>query len=56
MTDLRKNGAPENKIEISPEMLAAGVEVYALFDFADPGEWVVSAIYRAMRVKEDQSR
>jgi hypothetical protein len=36
-------------IEITPEMLRAGIEEYALFDSQDPGEWVVSAIYRAMR-------
>lgn len=38
-------------IEITPDMIEAGIEEYALFDFQDPGEWVVSAIYRAMAAK-----
>lgn len=38
-----------DEIEITPEMLRAGIDEYALYEFADPGEWVVSAIYRAMR-------
>lgn len=29
-------------------MVEAGVNEYALFDFHDRGEWVVTAIYRAM--------
>jgi len=36
------------EIEITPEMLEAGINEYALFDFCDRGEWVVSAIYSAM--------
>jgi hypothetical protein len=39
------------EIEITPEMIEAGIKEYALFDFYDPGEWVVCAIYRAMAVK-----
>lgn len=35
-------------IEITPEVLAAGINEYGLFDAADPSEWVVPAIYRAM--------
>jgi hypothetical protein len=57
MSDTSKRaGAPDDEIEITSEMLVAGVEAYALFDFEDPGEWVVSAIYRAMRSKEARSR
>ena len=41
----------EDTIEITPEMIEAGIDEYALFDFHDPGEWVVSAIYRAMAKK-----
>jgi hypothetical protein len=39
---------PTNAIEITPEMIAAGMEEYALFDSRDCGEWVVAAVYRAM--------
>jgi hypothetical protein len=42
------------EIEVTPEMMRAGIEEYALFSFEDRGEWVVSAIYRAMeRAKAD---
>jgi hypothetical protein len=41
-------GSSTDEIEVTPEMLKAGIDEYALFEFADPGEWVVSAIYRAM--------
>jgi hypothetical protein len=37
-----------DEIEVTPEMLKAGLDEYALFDSVDPGEWVVSAVYRAM--------
>jgi hypothetical protein len=40
--------APLHEIEIAPEVLAAGVEEYGLFDAADPSEWVVPAVYLAM--------
>jgi hypothetical protein len=39
----------ETDVEMTPAMIAAGVEEYALFSSQDPGEWVVPAIYRAMR-------
>ena len=46
--------APEEdcEVEITPEMMAAGIAEYALFESADPGEWVVDAIYRVMRKME----
>jgi hypothetical protein len=49
------HGKPEEReeIEITEEMLRAGIEEYALFDSQDPGEWVVAAIYRAMRKAAD---
>ena len=52
----RENPVDAVDIEITPEMIKAGIEEYALFDSVDPGEWVVSAIYRAMRriASEDQ--
>jgi len=41
-------GVPEDRIPVTPEMIEAGVAAYGLFEFADPGEWTVTAIYRAM--------
>jgi hypothetical protein len=38
----------DNEIEITEEMIRAGVEELALFDFYDRAEWKVDAIYRAM--------
>lgn len=35
-------------IEVTPEMIEAGVDEFALFDFGDRGEWIVTAVYRAM--------
>jgi hypothetical protein len=43
-------------LEVTPEMLEAGLEEYALFDSEDPGEWVVTAIYRAMAKKAIEDR
>lgn len=40
----------EPEIKITPAMLAAGDEAYALFDSYDPLEWVIPAIYRAMEL------
>jgi hypothetical protein len=40
--------SPGAEIEVTPEMIEAGVEEYSLFSFGDRGTWVVSAIYRAM--------
>ena len=37
-------------------MLDAGLEEYALFGSEDPGEWVVTAIYRAMAKKATGDR
>jgi hypothetical protein len=48
MASKRKANSTD-EIEITPAMMRAGIDEYALFEFADPGEWVVSAIYRAMR-------
>jgi hypothetical protein len=39
---------PAMEIEVTPEMIEAGLDEYALFSSRDPGEWVVAAIYRAM--------
>ncbi|MGH7097779.1 MAG: hypothetical protein ACREE4_09000 [Stellaceae bacterium] len=38
----------EEEIEITPEMIEAGVNELALFDSVDRGEWIVDAVYRAM--------
>ena len=37
-----------DEVEITPRMIEAGVEAYALFELLDPGDWIVSAVYRAM--------
>ena len=36
------------EIEVTPEMIEAGIREYCLFDFEDRAEWVVVAVYRAM--------
>lgn len=46
-------GAPdETEIEITPGMMAAGLRAFALWDFYDPDEWKVSAVFRAMKEAE----
>jgi hypothetical protein len=40
--------APDGEIEITPEMIEAGVTAYCEFESDDPPEWVASAVYRAM--------
>jgi hypothetical protein len=37
------------EIEITPEMIEAGLNEYAIFDSQDPGDALVCAIYRAMK-------
>jgi len=39
------------KIEVTPAMIEAGINEYGLFDWGDPGEWVVAAIYRGMELQ-----
>jgi hypothetical protein len=34
----------EIEVEVTAEMIEAGINEYALFSFEDPGEWVVCAI------------
>jgi len=41
-------GAPE--IEVTPAMIAAGVEACGLWDRGDPDEWRVHDIYRRMEL------
>lgn len=41
-------GAPETEIEVTPEMIEAGVEESCLYDREDPKSWEVEAVYRAM--------
>jgi hypothetical protein len=36
------------EIEITPEMIEAGLEAYSVFSSQDRGEWVICAIYEAM--------
>jgi hypothetical protein len=43
-----KNDPSRPEIEVTPEMVEAGLTELALFDSGDPGEWMVHAIYRAM--------
>jgi hypothetical protein len=47
------SGAPDDadKIpepEITPEMIKAGLEAFALWDRGDPAEWKITHVYRAM--------
>ena len=37
-----------SEVKVTEEMMVAGVEEYSLFDWGDPGEWTVCAVYRAM--------
>ena len=43
-------GAPAiaDEIEITPEMVEAGISASDCYDFYDPDEWRLAAIYRAM--------
>jgi hypothetical protein len=49
-------GAPDNGIEVTPEMIEAGFEESCLYDFDDPKEWEVAAVYRAMETVRRRSR
>ena len=40
--------APEEEIEITPEMIEAGAEAWALCEHGDRLDWTLSAIYSAM--------
>jgi hypothetical protein len=42
--------ALEPEIEVTPEMIDAGVSAWALFEAGDRSDWLVSEIYRAMEV------
>jgi hypothetical protein len=45
------------EIEITPEMMTAGIDAYCLFSSEDPGEWIIESVYRAMAaVKSDRER
>ena len=45
--------ANADEVEITEEMIAAGVRAYDLWDYADDSKMVVLSIYRAMiRAKE----
>lgn len=37
-----------DEVEITPEMIRAGISEYVLFDSADSAHWVVPAVFRAM--------
>lgn len=46
-------GRLPTEIEITPEMMEAGLKVCSLLEAGDPDEWLVSAVYSAMeRAKE----
>ena len=50
------DGAPgrNDEIEITPEMIAAGVEACSFWDIGDPDEWKAVDIYRQMeRARRD---
>ncbi|HLN38434.1 MAG TPA: hypothetical protein VK337_11675 [Xanthobacteraceae bacterium] len=42
-------------IEVTPEMVEAGIEEMGLFDWGDPAEWSVPMIYRAMELQRRRS-
>ena len=35
-------------VEITPEMVKAGVAALSLYEFLEPDEWKVAAVYEAM--------
>lgn len=39
------------RIEVTASMIQAGIDEYAIFDYADRGEWIVASIYRAMELE-----
>lgn len=41
-------GLPETEIEITPEMIEAGVRAFYLYDRGDPAEWIVWAVFVEM--------
>jgi hypothetical protein len=47
-------GAPEIEIEITPEMIEAGVEEYLLCEAHDAPEGIVMAVYLAMHRRRDR--
>lgn len=48
-SDLRLSGAPEDEIEITPEMIEAGVEAFAWDERFEPLEAAIERAYLAMR-------
>jgi hypothetical protein len=48
-------GAPDDEIEITPEMIEAGYEASRLYDRDDPKEWEMAAVYRAMEKERRRS-
>ncbi len=36
------------EVEITSGMMEAGIDALALYDWGDPGDWIVDSIYRAM--------
>ncbi len=48
--------ALETDIEITPEMLIAGVEAFCLSSSEDRASWVVPAVFRAMAALSPQIR
>jgi len=42
-------------IEVTPEMIEAGIDEFGLFDWGDPAEWIVPMIYRAMELQRRHS-
>lgn len=39
---------PDPSVDVTPEMVAAGMKVLALWDVGDPWDWIVTEVYRAM--------
>jgi len=48
-------GAPE-EIEITPPMLKAGLEAYALWDREDDWEYIVIDVYRSMEMARRKAK
>jgi hypothetical protein len=48
-------GAPDAEIEVTTEMIEAGIEAYCLWDRDDPTEWKVADIFRQMAKAKRES-
>ena len=40
--------APDAEVEVTPNMIEAGIKAFSLWDDGDPAEWIVADVYRSM--------